>query len=469
MNHGEVLDRVNNYFAQEANDAAYRSLLSTVETSCKEVKRELGEGVVYRVYGRAEKQSDHAVYKSRTKIAMALIRTGDPTRARIEDVADIIGLTIVVNYPDQISAVADLIINKAAKSRINAAIPKQMKSGGYYATHVNLTSDHQDHRYKKCEVQIKTVLHDAWGAKTHDLTYKPKGPFDRRFESMMQVFGDALDAIDKQSEVLRDLIEERWRAERQWRRVAGKALLETLPNWQLHGDAAKTLRQKIEQRMGWLRTCPREDEELQEILAEISRLGEARERYLLEALLAISRDREDGLREAIRRAREWLGACTNMGFASSVNPIEIWSVPLVMQACDDIDGAVEAGEQLLSGAIKLSDRDRALTSLNLANHMIEREYYKPSLPEIRKGEILHRIEELVDQSGEYDLGALIDTKGMICVVFSENPQDIREAIDKIAEGRRLAPEHETDVATAYFELNTRLAWRRLLDLEARRQ
>lgn len=204
---------------------------------------------------------------------------------------------------------------------------------------------------------------------------------------MMQVFGDALDAIDKQSEVLRDLIEERWRAERQWRRVAGKALLETLPNWELHGDTAKRLRQKIEERMDQLRSCPREDEGLQEILAEISRLNEVRERYLLEALLAISRDKDDGLREATRRAREWLDACTNTEFASSVNPTEIWSVPLVMQACDDIDGAVEAGERLLSGAIKLSERDRALTSLNLANHMIEREYYKPSSPAIRNGTI----------------------------------------------------------------------------------
>lgn len=165
MNHGDVFDRVNKYFAQEENDAAYRALLSTVETHCKEIKRELGEGVVYRVYGRAEKQSDHAIFKSRSKIATALTHMEDPIRARIEDVADVIGLTIVVNYPDQIAAVADLLIRKALKSRINAANPKQMKSGGYYATHINLTSDHQDHRYKKCEVQIKTVLHDAWGAR----------------------------------------------------------------------------------------------------------------------------------------------------------------------------------------------------------------------------------------------------------------------------------------------------------------
>jgi hypothetical protein len=118
MNHREVLERVNSYFAQEENDRAYRSLLSTVESHCRDIKRELGEGIVYRVYGRDEKQVDHTIYKSRAKIATAVMRMGDPARVKIEEVADVIGLTIVVHYPDQIGSVVDLLIKKASKSRL---------------------------------------------------------------------------------------------------------------------------------------------------------------------------------------------------------------------------------------------------------------------------------------------------------------------------------------------------------------
>lgn len=89
---------------------------------------------------------------------------------------------------------------------------------GYHAHHMVFLSDEAKHADLHCEVQVKTMLHDAWAAKTHDLNYKPQGQTDKRLSRMMQVFGDALEFIEVQSELLRHLIHERWNTEveRRW-------------------------------------------------------------------------------------------------------------------------------------------------------------------------------------------------------------------------------------------------------------
>jgi ppGpp synthetase/RelA/SpoT-type nucleotidyltranferase len=473
MNLGQLLERVNGFFSKEENPKAYRALLGIVEKHCAAIKEELGEGVVYRIYGRADKQSDHDLFKSREKIAIALSRTPDPAKAQIEDIADIVGLTIVVHYPDQIEAVVEELNRRlSAPERIVAAPAKPMSSRGYYATHVVFTSNHQDHRRKKCEVQIKTVLHDAWGAKTHDLTYKPKGPFDERFEKMMQVFGDALQAIDKQSEVLRELIEERWRAEHEWKKIVRQALLQSLPNWQVHGGSARKIRERIDSRLDHFRSCSSNDPDIQSILAEIAELSEVREAYLLEAFLAIERDRRLELRKAVSRSELWLSACEDRQVAEATNPIEIWSTPLVMQACDHIDAAIEAGERLLSGAIAFAAEDREVVSVNLANHIIEREYFKPSASKLQRDETSRRISDLLQSAPilrSKDPSVFLDTEGMRDIVFSDDARVIRKAIDRIAEGKATAAADDAQIAEAYFELNCRIGWRRLLDVEARKR
>jgi len=59
----------------------------------------------------------------------------------------------------------------------------------------------------KCEVQIKTLLEEAFDAKSHDLVYKPGKHIPApRLKAQFATLASALKTIDSQSEFLKDLI-----------------------------------------------------------------------------------------------------------------------------------------------------------------------------------------------------------------------------------------------------------------------
>jgi hypothetical protein len=63
------------------------------------------------------------------------------------------------------------------------------------------------YRNVKCEIQVKTILEEAFDAKTHDLTYKPgRWEVSEELEKQFAILAGSLHAIDRQSEFLQDLI-----------------------------------------------------------------------------------------------------------------------------------------------------------------------------------------------------------------------------------------------------------------------
>ena len=87
----------------------------------------------------------------------------------------------------------------------------QRSCQGYFACHYNLRSSDYTTHTPICEVQIKTVLHDGWGAKTHDLTYKSSMDLDPSLVEGFELLGDTLAKIDQQSDLLRKSLENRIR------------------------------------------------------------------------------------------------------------------------------------------------------------------------------------------------------------------------------------------------------------------
>lgn len=66
---------------------------------------------------------------------------------------------------------------------------------------------HPDFRDVRCEIQVKTILEEAFDAKSHDLTFKERsGPVDEELKNQFGVLSSALKGIDEQSEFLKDLI-----------------------------------------------------------------------------------------------------------------------------------------------------------------------------------------------------------------------------------------------------------------------
>lgn len=133
---------------------------------------------------------------------------------------DIVGFRIIVLFPsdiDSVCAEVDQLVDSDrvysfyfdatanAKSRVKTRWGCPREERGYYACHYYLRLQN-DMRQPIVEVQIKTVLHDAWGYKTHDLTYKPHGRVDALVATHFNELGDSLARIDYQSDLLRQTI-----------------------------------------------------------------------------------------------------------------------------------------------------------------------------------------------------------------------------------------------------------------------
>lgn len=202
-----IQQEVDRHFSDTRNRQAYEALLDEIQAHCEAIGATLGAGIVRDVYSRRDKQKNDP-FKSQFKIARALVslRAGDPT-AGVTSIQDIIGQTATVYYPDQIDTVTTRLLERFRR-RFRIEKNQLKADNGYYARHIVVVSNRPAHADRRCEVQVKTMVHDAWAAKMHDLTYKPQGQTDQRLSGMMQVLGAGLQAVEEQSVLLRQLIHE---------------------------------------------------------------------------------------------------------------------------------------------------------------------------------------------------------------------------------------------------------------------
>ncbi|MBF7013718.1 hypothetical protein QUC32_02540 [Novosphingobium resinovorum] len=185
-------------------------------------KTERSLACIYKVYSRGEMQGGEemkATRKIRLKFDEHNLKQ-KLTEASLYDVPDIVGVTVVVPNPSDISLVAQAIdkaidneeliaapVGKAAAGTlIKSKHGRPIETGGYFACHYNIRLTSMTAATPLCEIQIKTLLHDAWGAKTHDLTYKPSGKVGAELLTSFELLGSSLANLDQQSDVLRQSI-----------------------------------------------------------------------------------------------------------------------------------------------------------------------------------------------------------------------------------------------------------------------
>jgi ppGpp synthetase/RelA/SpoT-type nucleotidyltranferase len=176
---------------------------------------------IYKIYSRGNHPGADEL-KSARKIRLKFNEWNGAkghSEASLFDVPDIVGLTIVVSYPSGIDSVASAI-DDAIDRRLLTAVAmgssdpastistkhgRGINSKGYSACHYNLKIPGAGKR-PIVELQIKTLLHDAWGAKTHDLTYKPSGKIGEELLESFDLLGANLAILDRQSDALKTSI-----------------------------------------------------------------------------------------------------------------------------------------------------------------------------------------------------------------------------------------------------------------------
>ena len=238
-----TIDEVSQFLSHKQN--TYKDCLELIKMHfLKFMLSGGGEGKVYRIYSRGEKQRGNE-YKEFWKIAndvnemrkgKTIVVNGKRKKISakpyfpIQDLPDIIGLTVVCVYPSDMKAVIGFIENEVNQGNLEEYDRDEKQERGYHAHHFVLGLCDPKYAGIRCEVQIKTLLHDAWTAKTHNLSYKPEGELDERMKKQMEILGDTLASIDEQSELIGSIIREKWVTDAIRKKGASKAILISLKN-----------------------------------------------------------------------------------------------------------------------------------------------------------------------------------------------------------------------------------------------
>jgi ppGpp synthetase/RelA/SpoT-type nucleotidyltranferase len=485
------------------NDGHYNSLLDAVKSTCRKVEG-LERQKVKGTYSRGEKQKNRSELKETWKLPKKLLKMrqsqekGAARRKTVrpigwKDLPDVIGVTVVVYYPDQIKTILKRVIDELRPQGIHLDGTIEEKTEfGYHAYHAVVVSKTGPHLGLRCEVQCKTMLHDSWATKMHDLTYKPMGYLEPRLELLMQAFGDTLERVERQSQAIRDMILERWNAEAERRRITHTALFSVLQSTIDRSDLssdAKKLRAFIEKnRVAIAQAENADDGMVEKIRRKIDSLcsKNLEEGWVLAALIASFRPKPDLVAYLDQHAEDWLEEVAERvrkGLGTKTASIE--AVPLAYVSAGNLDLTVGCYIKLLAAPMRYGLDDKAVRrcKFNYANALIERHYFEPDENRDGPPEKLRRdLNALLRAAGktpgtparvpipdaEIQAASTEDTAGFMQIALGTRPEEISSGIDLCNKARSVARKHKMELGEQYCDLHLRLGWRKLLELEARK-
>ncbi len=143
---------------------------------------------------------------------ISILRESRPA-AQFSDLVDVVALTALFSYTSDIRPFTDWLRRTFSVTPASDELAKREYESGHCAYHFALRlTDTEGESFSRfldlqCELQVKTVVQEAFDAKSHDLAYKPgKLEVGRKLKEQFAVLSSALGSIDLQSEFLKDLI-----------------------------------------------------------------------------------------------------------------------------------------------------------------------------------------------------------------------------------------------------------------------
>ncbi len=151
--------------------------------------RQSDVGEVTKVEGRIKDRAE-CIRKFHRKYQSKLEADEQPYRIR-DYISDLIGIRIVCLYEDQIAVVSDLLQQHFRTIDVTdkiSAVESTEDSFGYKGLHLDLALNDElaaQPRYRPCtdlifEVQIRSLIQDAWSVLDHKIKYKKSIPNDLR-------------------------------------------------------------------------------------------------------------------------------------------------------------------------------------------------------------------------------------------------------------------------------------------------
>ncbi|HMG47949.1 MAG TPA: hypothetical protein VK614_10875 [Allosphingosinicella sp.] len=467
------LDKTRSFIAQKGG--AYVELIDEVHQVARGIETELGNSVILRVYSRADKQGGQKL-KDVAKIADAI--EGAVTENALRELDDIVGLTIVVQYPDQLDIVADRLTSALAPIQIEQIDRKDL-SGAYYAKHVTYRSARTPHQGLRCEVQCKTMLHDAWAAKMHDLTYKPQGTMDPRLKRLVEAISTTLEGLEQQSQIARDIIVARQNVEQRPFQESLKLLHAELVRTSQGQWAARGALKGLEGLWSEIDAAEAGTGELDgrefDSLANRIRVAAAntkslRVRWILAVRLVAIRIRPERLVLLTDLADMMLDEAADLLQRKYLTQHELRLFPIGFYAVGDFARALEYVDKVLAqaDALKLNVESRRALKFNKASWLLERESLRPSKPAVAKkvrAEVDGLLNELRGSTALSRHGELDDTEGLLLIVYGTTKGEVRCGIEMCnVAARKAQGAGEQAIANAYADWRTHAGWRRYFEL-----
>jgi ppGpp synthetase/RelA/SpoT-type nucleotidyltranferase len=472
---------VSRYLEQFRSD--YLNFLGIVSETCKAVQRDLGSDIVASVYERPDMGS--GPFKDVRKIITKLRRRKSTSAQSFLELGDVVGLTVVVQYPDQREIFFDALRRKLPARTTMSDVEKHENKNGYFAHHV-ICKRRYGANTLRCEVQVKTLLHDAWSKKMHDLTYKPGGKLDARLKAMMIANATTIETVEQQSQLIRNMIQGGWDVERDARLAARESVFEQMLEYSgslwknvPEADDIQTLHRAIEDATSWLPDEPGESERLDNLLDQIEALGARPELvrfgWILSGRLASLRPHDHRLvRASMLHVDRWLESAPALLSSDTITEREVTAVPLTFYLMGQLELSIEYTDRMLGmESLVFDEKTRAKLTFNRANSLVELQYHTPAVDAEEKQRRESEARAALVAPGlmeNQDIEAsVIDLEGLIEITFASTTDQVRAGIVKVGTAAASAAPGEKAVSDAYADLNMRRGWRRYFELEAETQ
>jgi ppGpp synthetase/RelA/SpoT-type nucleotidyltranferase len=419
-----------------------------------------GRNILYDVYSRADKQRGHEPMKEAWQIKEKVNRERGRYRAgfAIQDVVDIIALTAVCPYPSGLEEVSKFLRCQAAHGVLHIVDEYTREDErGYRAQHVVVGLCGAKYAGIKCEVQIRTILHDAWAMWTHDVTYKPEGsvPLDI-YEQMVQV-SKLLSALDESSEILRRRVEREWRHERKLKEECTLHRMRRLVNEPPAEIGRRAAFQGIVADLTLYEATYEISDVLRKVEAFKDRFGYDFDAARLMTTLAVMQNDDDLDYLALNYIERW--AQRDISRAEAERAVSFMGTAYF--SFNRLLQAVDLAERALQMAVRNGDEHRIVEcKVNLAHYLASRGDDREGL---RRERALLLIAEVSTDRGHQMQPSQVDTVGFVKIVFGQTPAEVKEGLDFCTRARRASG--DDPMFEASYTLHSEIAKSRLRALE----
>lgn len=440
---------------------------------------EEGRNAIYAIYTRRHRQAGGEEFKAARKIKDKTnnMRTlGLPSKKMppnpnfpVQHVGDIIAMTAVCLYPSEIKRVRNFILSKRDEGVLEVYGDEEKKEKGYVAHHLVLGL--REHKYAgiRCEVQLKTIVHDAWTAWTHDLTYKPRGrlPGAGGIKDHLKDLSDQLTAVESMGQRFRDFLVKEWDREHRRRETARLRLIESImfrqpPPDDERSEAYLRIARDLRENGDTYRSGI-----VSKVLGEIRQLaGNSPDVYSSKLLLYLAMLRADDDLDyvAVDMIDEWVFRVDALERVMALN-----FKGLACYGLNRIPEAIDVTEKVLQEAESVPGGPFMMPRQNLAHYLAE----MGGEPD---GHVAERARGLADEARAIAeskdpippqlLAQLLDTLGFVKIVFGRSRSEIEEGIALCQQAYNLAPDDFKPASKGYLELHEEIAKDRLEEFPA---